>query len=589
LDAAQDDDSAAGMPAPWGAAFMAAPVGLACAAGPEQRLTVANPALAALLGRPGDALAGRTVAELLGGPALGSGEARAIRAPHPDGRGAPLRATLSPLPDGTALLTVERLEPDAGFAPTGTSRQIDLALSAADIGTWHWEAATDRLGFSAKAAEILAVPPGTAPTRTEFRERIDPQDRARVVAAVGDALDRNSHFAVEYRLHRGTAGAEAWIAVRGHALVGDDGTPLGLIGTVQDVTEREEARRALRDREQRLRVATTAADLGIFEWHLFDDRALWENERMWQIFGRRPQDGTVGMRAFLSEVIHPDDALPFRQAVRAAARNDETLHATCRIRRGAGTLEATTWRVIEMAGRFERRAPGTVPNRLIGVVVDVTDRQRAEERQTLLIRELHHRVKNTLATVQAIVGSTARTASSIESFYEAFVGRIMSLAHTHSVLTEATWQTASLRGLLENELRPYADGAMTPSPTARVSLEGPPVDLPSEIAVPIGMAIHELTTNAAKYGALSNRSGRVEIAWSVAERDGRHVLDFAWRESGGPPVTPPTRRGFGSRLLDRVLTTQVQAEVRATYAAAGFQLAMQAPLPERNPALNPLA
>jgi two-component sensor histidine kinase len=209
----------------------------------------------------------------------------------------------------------------------------------------------------------------------------------------------------------------------------------------------------------------------------------------------------------------------------------------------------------------------------------------------VLIRELHHRVKNTLATVQAIVGSTARTASSIESFYEAFVGRIMSLAHTHSVLTEDTWQTASLRNLLANELKPYAEGALDGAAggDARIQLVGPPIDLSSEMAVPIGMAIHELTTNAAKYGALSTRDGRVAITWALEPGGPAGTLRFAWVERGGPPVSPPKRQGFGSRLLQRVLTAQVRAEVTMDYPPEGFSLTMLAPLPARNDALNPLA
>ena len=132
---------------------------------------------------------------------------------------------------------------------------------------------------------------------------------------------------------------------------------------------------------------------------------------------------------------------------------------------------------------------------------------------------------------------------------------------------------------------PYAESETETSPDLRIALDGPPVDLPSDIAVPIGMAIHELTTNAAKYGALSTGHGRVAIAWSV--EDG--ILHLDWRESGGPPVEPPTRQGFGSRLLQRVLTTQVQAQIRTDYARDGFHLTLAAPLPARNPALNPLA
>src|SRR5918997_2935098 len=173
-----------------------------------------------------------------------------------------------------------------------------------------------------------------------------------------------------------------------------------------------------------------------------------------------------------------------------------------------------------------------------GILQDITESKQAEERQQLLIRELHHRVKNTLATVQAIVGSTARTASSIDEFYQGFVGRIVSLARTHNLLTEDLWQKAALEDLIQTELGPYEDEARN-----RVVIDGPHVELPSEAAVPIGMAIHELTTNAAKHGALSTFGGQVEVRWHVEPGAERPVLHFAWTEHGGPRVSAPTRQG----------------------------------------------
>ncbi len=164
----------------------------------------------------------------------------------------------------------------------------------------------------------------------------------------------------------------------------------------------------------------------------------------------------------------------------------------------------------------------------------------------------------------------------------------MSLAHTHSVLTEDVWQTASLRGLLENELRPYADGEMRAGTGGRVELDGPAVDLPSEIAVPIGMAIHELTTNAAKYGALSNRSaGCGSAGASSPGRTGRGC-GFHWQESGGPAVAPPTRQGFGSRCSSGCSPPRFRP--RWHRLRAGRPLADHAgAAAARNAALNPLA
>ncbi|MFE1601755.1 HWE histidine kinase domain-containing protein [Methylobacterium sp. ID0610] len=567
-------------------AFEAAPLGLVCLAGPDDRIVAVNPRLCALLSATPADLLGRTLADLTdadaAAPDTASGAAVEQCWRRPDRGAVWVMVRAGPPRDGRRVLVVEAAE-DHGAA--ARAEQTRLALASAGLGDWSWSPASGAITLSERAAEILGLHPGPSITWEELQLRLRRDDLERARALIHETMPEGRAYAIDLRYRRPPDDQEVWISARGRAQFGPDGTVTGMIGVVQDVTAREEARRALHDREQRLRVATSVAALGIFEWHLLDDQALWENERMWEIFGRRPQDGTISMTEFFRDVMHPEDKGPFRAAVAAAVQGEGVLHATGRVRRASDG----TWRTIEMAGRFERDTPGSLPRRLIGVVADITDRRLAEERQTLLIRELHHRVKNTLATVQAIVGSTARTASSIESFYEAFVGRIMSLAHTHSVLTEDVWQTASLRGLLENELKPYADGPMTPEADGRVTLDGPAVDLASEIAVPIGMAIHELTTNAAKYGALSNRAGRVRVRWSLEPEGERVVLRFEWRETGGPLVKPPSRQGFGSRLLQRVLSTQVQANVAIDYDPEGLRLTMLAPMPKRNIALNPLA
>ena len=138
------------------------------------------------------------------------------------------------------------------------------------------------------------------------------------------------------------------------------------------------------------------------------------------------------------------------------------------------------------------------------------ERKQSEEHQALLIRELQHRVKNTLATVQALLRATSRSASSVEDFKQVFEARVLSLSRTHDLLVETSWRTALLRDILQSELGPYDDGAGT-----RVLLSGPAVELPAELALPIGMAIHELTTNAAKYGAFSTSRGWLEVEWDV--------------------------------------------------------------------------
>lgn len=204
-------------------------------------------------------------------------------------------------------------------------------------------------------------------------------------------------------------------------------------------------------------------------------------------------------------------------------------------------------------------------------------RARAEEGQNLLTRELHHRVKNTLATVQALAGSTARTATNVDQFRTALSGRIGALAKTHATITEDGCQAASLSDLLRLELGPFAA-----TRADRVTMEGPEVRLPSELAVPLGLALHELTSNAAKFGALSSRQGRVQVIWRLAE-EGRKLVHLEWRESGGPAVPPLRREGFGSRVLGRVLTAQIGAEVHADYPPDGVRVSIRFPIAAPEP------
>ncbi|WP_425493317.1 sensor histidine kinase [Microvirga zambiensis] len=207
------------------------------------------------------------------------------------------------------------------------------------------------------------------------------------------------------------------------------------------------------------------------------------------------------------------------------------------------------------------------------VEAHLKERQRTHERQALLIRELHHRVKNTLATVQGLLGATARSTHSVDEFYRSFADRIVSLANTHNLLTEDYWQTAPLVAMLRNELAHYDDGG-----AGRITLDGPSVELSADLAVPIGMAVHELTTNAAKHGALSVPGGQISVAWTVQDLDAGRRLTIDWVERGGPPVDPPRRKGFGSTLLHRVLTHQCRAAINIAYGREGLSCHIDIPL-----------
>ncbi|WP_375460950.1 sensor histidine kinase [uncultured Enterovirga sp.] len=326
----------------------------------------------------------------------------------------------------------------------------------------------------------------------------------------------------------------------------------------------EASRAELARSDDRLKFALQAGRLGAWELDLVR-MELNTSDQAKVNFGVSPEADLT--YSGLMQLIHPRDRARVTEAVQVSIDSRADYEIEYRVLTGAGE---TRW--VELRGRASY--DGDQPIRMVGVSLDVTQRKFAEERQHLLIRELHHRVKNTLSTVQAIVGSTARGATTIDDFYRDFTGRIMSLANTHSILTEELWQRASLHDLLSKELDLYDDGH------ARVRVSGPEVELPSDYAVPLGMAFHELATNAAKYGALSNGEGHVDVTWSVDPDGDAKRLHLSWIEAGGPPVATPQRQGFGTRLLERVLTAQVKAEIGTDYDPGGLKLSMTFALPD---------
>lgn len=229
-------------------------------------------------------------------------------------------------------------------------------------------------------------------------------------------------------------------------------------------------------------------------------------------------------------------------------------------------------RWIHLRGRLTRSRSGR-PLRMSGVITDITDRREAfaaladsERQQRVLINELNHRVKNSLATVQSIARQTARRAPDLASFTPLFEARLLALSNTQNLLTAGRWERVRLRDLLDQELAPYAD--------EQVRLHGPHIDLDPRQTLSLGLAFHELATNAAKYGALSTANGCVRVDWSV---EARH-LRLDWVETGGPPVVAPARRGFGSQLIEAAVNRDLDGSAALAYPPEGFTFSLRLPL-----------
>jgi PAS domain S-box-containing protein len=327
---------------------------------------------------------------------------------------------------------------------------------------------------------------------------------------------------------------------------------------------------SLRERERRFHELLNALPAAIYTTDA-KGRLTYYNEAAAEMWGYRPTPGTTEWCG--SWKLYWSDGTPM-------AHSDCPMAVSLREDRAVRGLEAICERPDGTRVPF---APYPTPlhdeaGQLVGAVnmlIDITERKRAEERQHLMVRELHHRVKNTLATVQAIMGSTARTATSIEDFQNALIGRIGALAKTHILLSDDS-RPVSFGDIVHSELDAFDDGS-----DDRIGISGPPVEIPAQAAVPLGLAMHELTTNAAKFGALSVYGGKVQVTWSETIAADRRQLDFDWVESGGPAVKATERQGFGTRLLQFVLPGQIQARMVVEYLPDGVRVHGTVPLPAK--------
>jgi len=311
----------------------------------------------------------------------------------------------------------------------------------------------------------------------------------------------------------------------------------------------------LRERQARIRRLVESNIIGVFFWAA-DGRITQANDAALALLGYdREELLSAGIR--WTDLTPPEWRVADQQAL-AQLRASGSCHAFEKefIRKDGGRVP-----VLLGAATFSGTSEEGV-----AFVLDLTEQKEAEKHLKLMVDELNHRVKNTLATVMAISAQSLRTATSLDGFRQAFQGRLQGLSSIHNLLNQTFWTGVGLRDVVEQALAPYVEKG-----DARVSIEGGELRLGPIAAVTLGMALHELAVNAAKYGALSAPSGRVRVAWRPGE-PGRVRLD--WEESGGPPVQPPTRHGFGSALIEKVLAAELRGETRLEFPPQGVRCTM---------------
>jgi len=321
--------------------------------------------------------------------------------------------------------------------------------------------------------------------------------------------------------------------------------------------ELEKSTAKLLESEQRRSMAIAAGKMGSWDWDWINGDWMWD-EGQYRIFGVDP-DGFEVTSKNIQALLHPDDVDELRKAIAGFTKGARSYEAEFRINRLDGE---TRWCVGTAAATIDRS--GRVVG-ISGVTVDITERKRAEERQSLLTREVDHRAKNALALAQSIVRLTR--ADSVKTYVDAVEGRINALARVHTILSLSSWQGAEISKLIDEELAPYSRGG-------QIRLAGSEVQLQPATAQTLALALHELVTNSAKYGALSVLSGQLCIGWEA--EDG--MLALTWEETGGPVVQAPIARGFGTRSLMASVESQLGGQALFDWRAEGLICRLLVPL-----------
>ena len=318
----------------------------------------------------------------------------------------------------------------------------------------------------------------------------------------------------------------------------------------------------LKESEARLQEALTAGAVTAFDYDLRSGMSQ-RSENAAQILGFCPRQ-TFTPAQFLARV-HADDGARFKALVNRVSVDSPSYSVIFRFIRPDGRavwLEETSRAEFDKTGRFVR---------LKGLTRDITRRKQAEERQNLLIAELDHRVKNVLARVAAVVMHTRRRSGTMEEFVRALDGRIQSMAAAHALLSQSRWYGVGLTDLIRHQLAPYTTDANT-------TISGPDVTLTSEQTQAVAMVIHELVTNAAKYGALSSPDGSVSVSWHRAGADAAAILTITWRELGGPSIAAPVQSGYGSRLIRDLIPHELDGTVDLIFRSDGACCKIEIPL-----------
>jgi len=462
------------------------------------------------------------------------------------------------------LLPLEALQQRQ--APLETWLELDQAvLDGLPIGISVCDADGHIVRFNRKAAQLW----GRAPRLLDPKQRFCGSFRVESLAGAPIApehtpMARAVMFGERFENAEArvqNADGRRWVAnFNVQPLLGAHDAVIGAVGCFQDVTADYENRLALERERRTFDMAMIASKMGTWRYTIADNICVYDEnaQRLYGLTEARFLHDDEGVKG----KFHPDDMdlMWARVAEALDPAGEGRYEVEYRVKQLDGSWRwLSAWGLVE----FEGEGPDRKAVAIAGASRDLTELKQAEELQRLLVNELNHRVKNTLAVVQAIAGQTIRNATSLSEAGRTLSSRLISLARAHDILTQDNWSGADLNDLVTASIKPHA-------PIERLQINGEKIWLPPNVALSFALAFHELTTNAIKYGALSNVEGKVSISWRLLGEKPQPQLELEWRETGGPTVGLVERKGFGTQLLERMFGSESAGQVRLTFEGSGL-------------------
>ena len=478
---------------------------------------------------------------------------------------------------GVALDLTERHRAEEALRES--EERLRLALDAGCMATWDWDIPTGAVRWNEEHYHMLGYKLAEVePGYETWASRVLPDDFAATEALLLRTMDQGGDYQAEFRV-LGPKDQIRWLEARGRFERDNEGRAIRSYGVMMDITERKEAEEALRRSEERERhrrkeletllAAIPAAVL------IAEDRAceqITANQAGYKLM-RIPEGRNVSKSALEEErpayetysaagELLAAGQLPMQRAA-ATGKSIEGFEHELRFADGGHKhVLGNALPLFDAAGEVRGA---------VAALLDITERKHQEERIKLLLGEVNHRAKNMLAVVQSVARQTA--AASPQDFLERFSERVQALAASQDLLVKAEWRGVQLPELIRKQLAHFKDLI-----GSRIELRGPSLLLSASAAQTLGMAIHELATNAGKYGALSVAEGRVAIGWGVeGDGAGGETFTISWREQGGPPVAPPSREGFGSTVIGALAESSLDAKVELDFLKTGLSWRLHCP------------